>query len=105
MRAASDCRPPPTARHASSQPRSSTSHPPQQKDAVHRKLRPSKGKGRRTAASVLRRGAALDHLLWTVVPNKALSLSPATRVRLGVGLGLGAPYVMMSSGFYSQNGR
>ena len=34
MRAASDCRPPQTARHAS-QPHSSTSHPPQQKDAVH----------------------------------------------------------------------
>ena len=39
MRAAPDCRPPPTARHVSP-PRSSTSHPPQQQDAVHRELRP-----------------------------------------------------------------
>ena len=34
MRAASNCRPPPTAQHAS-QPSSITCHPPQQKDAVH----------------------------------------------------------------------
>ena len=44
IRAAPDCKPPPTARHAS-QPRSSTSHPPQQQDAVHRELRPGTGKG------------------------------------------------------------
>ncbi len=43
MRAAPDCRPPPTARHASP-PRNSTSHPPQQQDAVHRELRPGTGK-------------------------------------------------------------
>jgi hypothetical protein len=40
MRAAPDCRPPPTARHASQPRSSSTSHPPQQQDAVHRELRP-----------------------------------------------------------------
>jgi hypothetical protein len=34
MRAAPDCRPPPTARHASQHRSSSTSHPPQQQDAV-----------------------------------------------------------------------
>jgi hypothetical protein len=44
MRAAPDCMPPTTARHAS-QPRISTSHPPQQQDAVHRELRPGTGKG------------------------------------------------------------
>ena len=43
-----------TARHAS-QPRSSTSHPPQQKDAVHRELRPGKGKGASAGAGSLRR--------------------------------------------------
>ena len=54
MRAASDCSPPPTARHAS-QPRSSTSHHPQQKEAVHRELRPGKGKGAIAGAGPLRR--------------------------------------------------
>ena len=67
MRAASDCRSPPmmiilllffqkqkTARHAS-QPRSSTSHPPQQKDEVHRELRPGKGKGASAGAGPLPR--------------------------------------------------
>ena len=43
MRAASDCRPPPTARHAS-QTCSNTSHPPQQKDAV-RNCAPARGRG------------------------------------------------------------
>ena len=57
MRAAPDCRPPPTARHAL-QPRSrSTSHPPQQQDAVHRELRPGTGKGARAGAGSLRRAA------------------------------------------------
>ena len=56
-REAPDCRPPPTARHAS-QPRSrSTSHPPQQQDAVHRELRPGTGKGARAGAGPLRRTA------------------------------------------------
>ena len=54
MREASDCSPPPTAWHAS-QPRSSTSHPPQQQDAVHRELRPGTGKGARAGAGLLRR--------------------------------------------------
>jgi hypothetical protein len=54
MRAAPDCRPPPTARHAL-QPRSSTSHPPQQQDAVHRELRPGTGKGASACAGPLRR--------------------------------------------------
>jgi hypothetical protein len=40
MRAAPDCRPPPTARHASQPRSSSTSHPPQQQDKVHRELCP-----------------------------------------------------------------
>ena len=44
MRAASDCRPPQTAWHAS-QPSSSTRQPPQQKEAVHGELHPGKGKG------------------------------------------------------------
>jgi hypothetical protein len=39
MRADPDCRPPPTAWHASLA-RTSTSHPPQQQDTVHRELRP-----------------------------------------------------------------
>jgi hypothetical protein len=57
MRAAPDCRPPPTARHVL-QPRSrSTSHPPQQQDAVHRELRPGTGKGARAGAGPLRRAA------------------------------------------------
>ena len=57
MRAAPDCRPPPTAQHAS-QPRSrSTSHPPQQQDAVYRELRPGTGKGARAGAGPLRRAA------------------------------------------------
>jgi len=42
MRAASYCRTPPTALHAS-QPRSSTSHPPQQQDTVH--CAPARGRG------------------------------------------------------------
>jgi hypothetical protein len=54
MRAAPDCRPPPTARHAS-QPRSSTSQPPQQQDTVHRELRPGTGKGASTGAGPLGR--------------------------------------------------
>jgi hypothetical protein len=44
MRAAPDCRPPLTARHASQPRSSSTSHPPQKQDAVHRELRPGTGK-------------------------------------------------------------
>ena len=51
MRAAPDCRPPPTARHASQPRSSSTSHPPQQQDAVHRELRPGTGKGARAGAA------------------------------------------------------
>jgi hypothetical protein len=52
MRAAPDCRPPPTTPHAL-QPRSrSTSHPPQQQDAVHRELRPGTGKGARAGAGL-----------------------------------------------------
>ena len=54
MRAALDCRPPPTARHAS-QPRTSTSHPPQRQNAVHRELRPGMGKGANAGAGPLRR--------------------------------------------------
>jgi hypothetical protein len=52
MRAAPDCRPPLTARHAS-QPRSSTSHP-QQQDAVHMELCPGTGKGPIAGAGPLR---------------------------------------------------
>ena len=44
MRAAPDCRLPQTAWHVS-QPLSSTSHPPQQQDTVHRELLPGTGKG------------------------------------------------------------
>jgi hypothetical protein len=55
MRAAPDCRPPPTARHASQPRSSSTSHPPQQQDTVHRELRPGTGKGARASAGPLRR--------------------------------------------------
>ena len=54
MRVASDCRPTLTAWHAS-QPRSSTSHPPQQQDTVHRELSPCTGKGARASAGPLRR--------------------------------------------------
>jgi hypothetical protein len=55
MREAPYCRPPPTARYAS-QPRSSTtSHPPQKQDTVHRELRPGTGKGARAGAGLLRR--------------------------------------------------
>jgi hypothetical protein len=57
MRAAPDCRPPPTARHALQPRSSSTSHPPQQQDAVHRELRPGTGKGARADAGPLRRTA------------------------------------------------
>jgi hypothetical protein len=48
-----DCRPPLTAAHAS-QPRSSTSHPPQQQDTVHRELHPGTGKGASACAGPLR---------------------------------------------------
>jgi hypothetical protein len=44
MRAAPDCKAPLTARHEPT-PRTSTSHPPQQQDAVHSVLRPGTGKG------------------------------------------------------------
>jgi hypothetical protein len=54
MRAAPDCRPPPTALHVS-QPRTSTSHPPQQQDTDHRELRPGTGKGAIADAGPLRR--------------------------------------------------
>jgi hypothetical protein len=54
MRAAPDCRPPPTAWHASP-PLTSTSHPLQQQDAVHRELRPGTGKGASTVAGPPRR--------------------------------------------------
>ena len=54
MRAAPDCRPPPIARHASP-PHTSTSHPPQQQDAVHRELRPGTGKGASASAGPPRR--------------------------------------------------
>jgi hypothetical protein len=53
MRSAPDCRPPQTEQHAS-QPRSSTSHPPQQQEAVHRELRPCTGKGASACAGQLR---------------------------------------------------
>jgi hypothetical protein len=53
MRAAPDCRQPPTVRHAS-QPSSSTGHPPQQQDTVHRELRPCTGKGAIAGAGQLR---------------------------------------------------
>ena len=55
MRAAPDCKPPPTARHASQPRSSSTSHPPQQQDAVHRELRPGTGKGASAGAGPLLR--------------------------------------------------
>jgi hypothetical protein len=54
MRAAPDCRPPQTARHTSQPRSSSTSHPPQQQDTVHRELRPGTGKGARAGAGQLR---------------------------------------------------
>jgi hypothetical protein len=54
MRAAPDCRPPQTTWHASQPRSSSTSHPPQQQDAVHRELRPGTGKGARASAGQLR---------------------------------------------------
>ena len=54
MRAAPDCRQTQTAWHES-QTRSSTSHPPQQQDSVHRELRPGTGKGASTGAGPLRR--------------------------------------------------
>ena len=44
MRAAPDCRSPLTVRHAQ-QPRTSTSHPPQQQDSDHNELHPCTGKG------------------------------------------------------------
>jgi hypothetical protein len=55
MRAAPDCRPPPTAQHVSQPCSSSTSHPPHQQDTVHRELRPGTGKGVRACAGPLRR--------------------------------------------------
>jgi hypothetical protein len=58
MRAAPDCRSPQTARHAS-QPRSNTSHPPQQQDTVNRELRPGTGKGASAGAGPLRRTTRL----------------------------------------------
>jgi hypothetical protein len=54
IRAAPDCRPPPTARHASQSRSSSISHPSQQQDKVHRELRPGTGKGARACAGLLR---------------------------------------------------
>jgi len=54
MRAAPDCRPPPTGWHASP-PRTSTSHPPQQQEAVYRELRPGTGKGVSAGAGPPRR--------------------------------------------------
>jgi hypothetical protein len=57
MRAAPDCRPPLTARHVLHPRSSSTSHPPQQQDEVHRELRPGTGKGARAGAGPLRRTA------------------------------------------------
>jgi hypothetical protein len=54
MRAAPDCRPPPTARHASQPRSSSTSQPLQQQDRVHRELRPGTGKGARACAGPMR---------------------------------------------------
>ncbi len=53
MRTAPDCRPPLTAQHASQPRSSSTRHPPQQQDAVHRELRPGTGKGARAGAGPL----------------------------------------------------
>jgi hypothetical protein len=53
MRATPDCRPPLTARHASQPRSSSTSHPPQQQDTVHRELHPGTGKGARAGAGPL----------------------------------------------------
>jgi hypothetical protein len=55
MREAPNCRPPQTAWHASQPRSSSTSHPPQQQDTVHRELRPGTGKGARAGAGPLRR--------------------------------------------------
>ena len=53
MRAASDCRPTQTVRHVP-QTRSSTSHPPQQQDTVHRELLPGTGRGASAGAGPLR---------------------------------------------------
>ncbi len=55
MRAAPYCRSPPTTRHASQPRSSSTSHPPQQQDTVHRELCPGTGKGARAGAGLLPR--------------------------------------------------
>ena len=65
MRAASDCRLPLTVWHAS-QPRSSTSHPPQQKDAVH-SCAPARG--RWPAPAQDRCAAAHDRLRASPVPR------------------------------------
>ncbi len=48
MRAAPECRQSPTAWHAAQPRSSSTSHTPQQQEAVHRELHPGTGKGART---------------------------------------------------------
>jgi hypothetical protein len=53
MRAAPDCRPPQTVWHVSQPRSSSTSHPPQQQDAVHREMLPSTGKGARAGTGPL----------------------------------------------------
>ncbi len=54
MREAPDCRPPMTTWHVL-QPRTSTSHPPQQQDTVYRELLPGTGKGASAGAGPLRR--------------------------------------------------
>jgi len=51
MRAAPDCRQPLTGRHVSP-PRTSTRHPPQQQDTVHKELLPGTGKGAGAAETV-----------------------------------------------------
>jgi hypothetical protein len=53
MREAPYCRPPQTTRHVSQPRSSSTSHPPQQQDTVHRELRPGTGKGTRAGAGLM----------------------------------------------------
>ena len=74
MRAASDCRPPPTARHASP-PRSSTSHPPSNKTKSTGSCAPARGRG---PASAQDRRAA-PHVRLQAAPGPRPSRRPPRR--------------------------
>ena len=88
VRASPDWRPPPTAQHALP-PRTSTSHPPHQQDAVHSELRPGTGKGAIAVAGPPRRatrptagrrrpGPAVSSVSWRGPGPASAVARPAT---------------------------